>query len=91
MQNTIVGLVHSFSDVIEFKKPYKFNQNPLKSYCVLESFQSLFSFRWKTVHQTFEKNFLECFCSGRKKSKYKDLILHNYTLVKLQMTKQLII
>ena len=31
---------------------------------------------------------LECFCITRKKSKYNDLLLHSYSLVKLLMTGQ---
>ena len=37
---------------IAFKKTYKKYQNPLKSYCFLEYFQSLFNFGWKTAAQT---------------------------------------
>ena len=36
----------------DVQKTYKNHQNPVKSYCVLGYFQSLFNFGWKTVAQT---------------------------------------
>jgi hypothetical protein len=36
----------------DIQKTYKNYQNPLKSYCFLEYFQSLFNFGWKTAAQT---------------------------------------
>ena len=36
----------------DIKKIYKIYQNPVKSYCFLEHYQSLFNFDWKTVAQT---------------------------------------
>ena len=36
----------------DIKKTYKNYQNPVKSYCFLGYFQSLFNFGWKTAAQT---------------------------------------
>ena len=36
----------------DIQKSYKNYQNPLKSYCFLGYFQSLFNFGWKTAAQT---------------------------------------
>ena len=36
----------------DIQKSYKSYENPLKSYCFLGYFQSLFNFGWKTVAQT---------------------------------------
>ena len=36
----------------DIQKTYKNHQNPVKSYCFLGYFQSLFKFGWKTAAQT---------------------------------------
>jgi hypothetical protein len=36
----------------DIKQTYRNYQNPVKSYCFLEYYQSLFNFGWKTAAQT---------------------------------------
>ena len=40
----------------DIQKTYKNYQNPVKSYCFLGYFQSLFNFGWKTAAQTNQMN-----------------------------------
>ena len=40
----------------DIKKTYKNYQNPVKSYCFLGYYQSLFNFGWKTAAQTNQMN-----------------------------------
>ena len=46
----------------DIQKSYKNYQNPLKSYCFLGYFQSLFNFGWKTAAQTNYTNLSGSYC-----------------------------
>ena len=79
-----------FSDIIKFKKKQQVLSKFFRYDCF---FAFTFSkFIWFSTEKQYTKhlqrmyfrtNIDDCFCSARKKSKYEDLILHNYSLVKL--------